>query len=271
MHKFSILLFAAIVLPVAAIAQAPPYYTHAVPAKYAFRFAWTKRTWQGNDTPYRAARRAIMQQLEAGTPPDTLIAKYKAAHLQDPENHLKLFQWACSLVLPNNDRTQMTNMEGLPETFEEAKPPYTHEFIRMHYLAAEQRLQNDYVTALGERLAAYDKEDFDVIRHLAEDIGTETSGAKEKALAYAHRLIELRPDTGTGYGVTADIYEKYYVRSILPDNGNIPRRVADAKAAIHWNELYIQKETRDGPRFDRARDGARASIKQIEKWLVEYK
>ena len=134
----------------------------------------------------------------------------------------------------------------------------------MRYLTVEQNgAHNDYTTALGERLAAHDKDDFDVIYYVCTDISTNIPGAKEKSLGYAHRLIELDPDRGTGYVCMADGYYWHW--------GLYGRHSEDAKQALHWYEEYLKHEKREEAVYKRNIDYTKRAIAKLQKWLAEQK
>ena len=198
------------------------------------------------------------------------MAQYKKEYEQKPADNLRLFAWACAVVLPltmhiiNPGDANYVNHFDLAEAYEKSKPPYTYEFMRMRYLAVEQGFdRNDYTTALGERLAAYDKNDFDVICYACADIWTNIPGAQEKSLGYARRLIELDPNRGTGYGCMASRYYNLWAY--------FGKKSEDAKQTIYWNQEYLKREKRTGTQYVRGREVARLEIEKLQKWLAAHK
>ena len=255
----------AFMLGITVKAQTPPRYTGKVPAKQMYRIAWTKEKWQGDDKPYHAVRAKITEALKAGKSPSALIAQYKKEYEQKPTDNLKLFGWASAVVLSRTMHLQDVDVREILQAFEKSKPPYTYEFMRMRYLAGEQQPlgTNDYTTALGERLAACDKNDFDLFYFLCMDISTNIPGAKEKSLGYAHRLIEIDPNRGTGYGSMAGRY--YFYWALYGENRE------DAKQSLYWNEEYIKHEQSDAPVYKKNKEYSRLVIKKLQRWLAEHK
>lgn len=276
MKNLSLCLFYlfAVALTRASSAQTPPNYRKAIPANQVYHYAWTTAKWRGDDKPYYTVRMQIVSALRSGKSFDALIDSYENRYRQNPKDNLSLFGWACAIVYPRilHLRSHMdfysvpytTQLENLLRAFDGSKPPCTYEFMRMRYLAVEQSSdRNDYTTALGERLAAQDKNDFDVIYYVGSDISKNTPGAKEKSLGYARRLIELDPNRGTGYGLMADRY--YYHWGLYGMNPE------DARQSIHWDGEYLKHENRTGSEFDRGRETSRLSIIKLQKWLAAHK
>ena len=130
-------------------AQTPPNYTFPIAAKDVAHLAWTKEKWQGDDKPYYALRMQITAALKAGKASDALIAHYKTEYERNPTDPLKLFAWACAVILPRIVLFQSTDLQGIQEAFAKSKPPHTYEFMRIRYLNVEQQHAiNDYTTAL---------------------------------------------------------------------------------------------------------------------------
>jgi hypothetical protein len=262
MKKFYFCVFA-MALAIAAKAQAPPNYGHPVNPKYAYQLAWTKEKFRGDDAPYRAVRRRITEALQAGKPSAEMIARYKNEYQQKPADTMKIFAWACAVVLPRILRHEEPDLQFLMRAYEKSKPPFTYESLRMRYLAEKQYTQNDYLTALGERLIAQNKDDFDLLFDLWKDTGANVPGAKEKSLGYARRMIELKPNLGAGYGCMADRYYIYWAMC--------GEHLEDARQALYWNEEYLKHEKRTAPRYEAGREDARLTIAKLQKWFAQQK
>ena len=263
MSKIFVCLFA-VIFALPSLAQTPPRYTATVSAKYAYRCIWTKEKWQGDDTPYRAVRLQIEKALRAGKSADTLIAYYRNEYEQKPTDNLKLFAWACAVVLPRVLHLRDdTDFQYVCRAYDKSKPPHTFEYMRLRYLTEAQYGSNDYTTALGERLIAQDKNDFYILFYLWKDIMSDAPGAKEKSLGYARRIIELKPASPTGY-VCMEI--RYFSHWRIYGH-----HAEDGKQTIYWANEYIKHENRVGPQYKKNREEVKEDIKDIEKWSVAQK
>src|ERR1700722_19438599 len=150
----------------------PPHLSMAIPAKDAYRWKWTEENWTEDDDAANALERKRLDKLFAdGYPHEEEAARLKKLALKSPNDRKALFAWGYVTYLSHHaDRRRSLDFQ-LSEALTSAKPPFTHEFARMRFLAiADQFGANDYVVALGERLVTANPKDFDVMHILSRSL-----------------------------------------------------------------------------------------------------
>lgn len=242
--------------------QTPPHLTSAVPAKYASLWRWTQAPWIGDDSAYKEARNDIEAAVAGGRKIGRLVAVYRAAAKQAPNDRLKLFKWGYSAYEARVHEDPDLDIQGLPDALAGLAPPFTYDFQRMHFLVSRLYLQNDYVTELGMRLAEADPKDYDVRWNLATCIIVSKQETRKIALAYAHSLIEIRPDAPSGYAVVGGIHWNVWILSRATDR-------AAAQETIRWFNEYLKREKR--PTRAKERQRVQNEVNRIQRWLVDGK
>ena len=108
----------------------------------------------------------------------------------------------------------------------------------MHYLVeVSQNLQDDHVTALGERLAKADPKDYILMSYLSSSYSVKDPEGKRKALWYANEMLHIDPNRANGYAAVAGVYHRIWIISHAKD-------MDAARLAVQGIKEYLKRETR---------------------------
>ncbi len=240
----------------------PPNLTISVPANQVYLWKWTQEKWLAEpDTELREARDRIERVYLDGADHVEIVERFKKKSLKMPWDRQKLFEWGYAAYLSKKYSYTTQVDKELRKALQTIKPPFSYEFMRMRYLVEDNIFfANDYLTALGERLAQADKSDYAVRLTVTNSIVPSKPGGMKKALIYANELITIDPIRSDAYITTAELYFNIWKIRDVNDSST-------AKEAIRWYNEYLSREHR--PTRQKTKDYIIQFIGRINKILAE--
>jgi len=244
--------------------KTPSNIVETLPLQALPSWIWTQQAWTTkDDISLHLLRQDLDEKYGYGKAdiPLEAVNKYKQAFFRASKQRSKLFQWGYAAYLLQTEDQFHPSDPMLLKELEATRPPLSYEFIRMRYLLdVSQFRNNDYMVALGERLAKADPNDCDVRYYLVPGIRVNTPERKRKSLLYAKDLVRISPDHADGYAVVAHVYWLIWISSHNKD-------VEAGRQAVHWNKEFIKHETR--PSKAEAREQIQKQIDWLNKTIAE--
>jgi len=220
--------------------QKPPHLLGLFPGKSIAESQWTEVKWTTDgDKPFRVERDNLEGIFADGRPHPDLVSKLESASQQMPRNQFKLFQWCYATYLMARNDISSRPSALLSKSLSAAKPPYSYEFLRMRFLVVCKvyYAADDYVVALGERLAKADPKDIAVLHELSRNMLVSIPEARKKAFAYANRLRVIDPSRPEAYSDVAAVYYNVWMLSDAKDTES-------GHKVIYWLNEYLKREKR---------------------------
>ena len=222
--------------------EPPPHLSMSVPAKMVASWLWTDQEIKpgADDLLLVALRKRLTSLYADGSQHDDKLALLAEASAQSPGDTKKTYEWGYANYLAMHfDRSRPRDFKLL-QALNTSKSPATYEFLRMRFLATASMFgANDYMIRLGERLAIYKPQDFEVIEMLSRNMDTDIPIARKKVLDYSKKLIAIDPDRPEGYASMAEVSYLDWLDSSLRD-------VNAAREAIRWIDEILKREHRPG-------------------------
>ena len=238
--------------------EAPPHLSMSVPAKMVASWLWTDQEIKpGADDMLLVALRKRLTSLYAdGNQHDDKLTLLAETSAQSPGETKKTYAWGYATYLAMHfDRSRPRDFKLL-QALNASRSPASYEYLRMRFLATASMFgANDYMVRLGERLAIYKPQDFEVIEMLSRNMDTGIPEARRKVLDYSKKLIAIDPDRHEGYASMAEVSYLDWLDSSLRD-------VNAAREAIRWIDEILKHEHRPG------RAKAIETVKRIRVRLV---
>lgn len=217
--------------------QKPPHLLGLFPGKSITDSQWTEAKWTTDrDKELRIEREKLERVFMDGKPHSDLVSQLKSVSQHD---RAKLFRWCyATYLMARNDISSCPDPD-LSKELSDAKLPYSYEFLRMRFLVVCRvyYAADDYVVALGERLAKADPKDIAVLHELSRNMLVSIPEARKKAFDYANRLRVIDASRPEAYSDVAAVYYDIWMLSDAKDT--------DAgHKIIFWLNEYLKREKR---------------------------
>ena len=203
---------------------------------YPSPWKWTNEAWNADDKPYQQIRAEIDAAIKAGKKPIDLVNLYrtqaKTEPYQDPYqdpykpqtpyNPQAEFRWGYAVYQATLNDPKFANSPEVARAFESMEffPfPHSYQFARTLFLLTGDLTPDSRLQTVGERLMKRNPKDYPVMRTLVGIINPGKSEAeKQKALGYAHTLIQVDPKSPKGYRALGWVYFGLWMKSKSPED-----------------------------------------------------
>lgn len=244
---------------------APPRLSVQVPPQFAARWAWTEQPFEGDDTPYRVARKKIDAELRLGKQPYEVLTRYRSLAQKSLNDPVAKFRWGYAAYRANVTKPPLRQsdiLQGVPDALGASPSPSTYEYLRLRYLVTSQYATNDYLVALGERLVQRDKDDWEVAHYQYQGNTVATPAGKQRKLYYAQELWRIKGKPNNVLLAVAYVYELSW--AINEDS-------EDARKAIEYWETYLAREKSDQKYRQQTQEAIRKMKIQLARRGIQYK
>lgn len=147
-----------------------------------------------------------------------LLGQYKALAQQNPSDPVVQFRWGYAAWLMINSTTGGSKlydlMYGVREGLGRASSPHTYDYARLRFIIEGYHGYINGLADVGERLAAYDPNDYSVIYALTSVLDSLPGmEMKRKALHYAQTLVQLKPNLPYPYSAVGSVYQRMWEKT----------------------------------------------------------